>query len=70
LSQGVGKTAIVEGILGFYLYLINHNYFSIGLAQRIVHRDVPDTLPHRLISLDMGSLVGKAYHFYDEICLL
>ena len=30
-----------------------------GLAQRIVHQDVPDTLPRRLISLDMGALVGE-----------
>ena len=30
-----------------------------GLAQCIVHQDVPDTLPRRLIALDMGALVGK-----------
>lgn len=30
-----------------------------GLAQRIYHQDVPDTLPKRLISLDMGAFVGK-----------
>ncbi len=47
-KQGVGKTAIVE-----------------GLAQRIVHQDVPDTLPRRLIALDMGALVGKInYRFF------
>lgn len=33
-----------------------------GLAQRIVHQDVPDTLPRRLISLDMGALVAGASH--------
>ena len=33
-----------------------------GLAQRIVHQDVPDTLPRRLIALDMGALVAGASH--------
>lgn len=43
-EPGVGKTAVVE-----------------GLAQRIVKGDVPATLKnHRLISLDMGSLVAGA----------
>ncbi|CAF2021197.1 unnamed protein product [Rotaria magnacalcarata] len=28
-----------------------------GLARRIVHQDVPDTLPRRLIALDLGALV-------------
>ncbi|CAF4268272.1 unnamed protein product, partial [Rotaria magnacalcarata] len=32
-----------------------------GLARRIVHQDVPDTLPRRLTALDLGALVGKIY---------
>lgn len=37
-----------------------------GLAQRIVHQDVPDTLPRRLIALDMGALVGKIEWISNE----
>ena len=46
-ESGVGKTAILE-----------------GLAQRIVNDDVPEFLKeHKLISLDMGSLMsGTKYH--------
>ncbi|CAM4817210.1 unnamed protein product [Rotaria magnacalcarata] len=32
-----------------------------GLARRIVHQDVPDTLPRRLIALDLGALVASRW---------
>ena len=40
-----------------------------GLAQRIVHQDVPDTLPRRLIALDMGALIGKIHGIHME-CII
>ncbi len=32
-----------------------------GLAQSIIDRDIPDTLPQRLIRLDMEKLIGQTY---------
>ncbi len=43
----------------FFFFGVGKTAIVEGLAQRIVHQDVPDTLPRRLIALDMGALVGK-----------
>ncbi len=38
-----------------------------GLAQRIVHQNVPDILSRRLFTLNMQALIGKSYlNFLDE----